>query len=137
MDTKSRRTLIYGSIWLAIIISVIAIAGHMISTADKNESKNRDIAVSLVQNYGRDIGGPDTILTCLRTVLRTAESTGTSIERLGWYVSHVSGNVYRVGFAYNEWGVTNYVEWDVNINGYQLGAVDSMARTIKEMAELF
>jgi len=127
----------YGCIWLAIIISAIAIAGYMISTADKAESKNRDIAVSLVQNYGRDIEGSETILTALRTVLRTTESTGTPIERLGWYASHTSGSVYRVGFAFNEWGTTNYVEWDVNINSYQLGAVDSMSQTIKEMAEMW
>lgn len=128
---------------ISIILGIVGV-GLYVSTSGEEEipreegipSEEEQTAISMVQNYGKNIGGEETLLSVLSMTLEITEDFGTPIDIQGWYADHVSGDIYQVGFAFKEWGEQKIIEWRVDISTGSVISLDETAANIQGTAEL-
>lgn len=111
-------------------ILVLIIAGP--SQAQQKDTQ----AIRLVQEYGKNIGGTETIESLVGLVMITMKpNSEVGINILGWYAVMTEKNKYRVFFAYIERELQKW-SWEVELPEKRVVPLDSMASGLCRMAEV-
>jgi len=117
-------------IWPAIVASFLILAGS--GSAKAGDSA----AVVLVQRYGADTGGRETIASLVELNLKDWKpQSPQGIEIFGWHLDEMQASEYRVSYSYREHGrPTTVLAWIVDMDSRRIRPLNDLSERLMKMA---
>ena len=118
---------------LAILILILLSLLSFDSIAADKETQ----AVRMVQEYGKDLGGGETIESLINIYMthkKPNSEVGVNIR--GWYSIQLEDEAYLVFFSYIEKKLEKW-KWKVQMKSNKIRPLDEMAKSFLTMAETF
>lgn len=117
-------------------IGAAIIAAFWILSAGGTAGAGAPVAVSLVQRYGADIGGRESIDSLVELSLKDLKpQSSRGIEIYGWRLDMTDDSEYRVTYSYREHGrPMTVLAWLVDVDSRRIRPLNDLSRRLMTMA---
>lgn len=124
-------------IWASSLLPALLLGATVVTAAPATDPDGAR-ACRLVESYGGNEGGPETIGSLMELNMRQWKpQSNRGIGVLGWRAEKLGHGVYRVVYAYQEIGLKPVeVPWRVELRGGKIAPLTSLSARIQKMSLL-